>query len=193
AGDRPQPGQRLLGVAGAKVYYLSWHREARRAPLRAGMCIQGFVLAAIAGLVAGSYLTGVDVGAALDVSAAGLMLGMVIGRFGCFFGGCCAGRLTASRWGLWSSDRRLGARRVPTQLLEAGLAAAIGAAAWTAVWVGEPRPAGTVFVAAVAAYTLGRQLLFPLRDVPRQTVHGRMITLIVSAVVFIAALAVVMS
>lgn len=81
-------------------------------PLRAGMCIQGFVLAAIAGLVAGSYLSGFDVGAALDLSVAGLMFGMVIGRFGCFFGGCRAGRLTASRWGLWSSDRRLGARRV---------------------------------------------------------------------------------
>lgn len=183
----------LLGVAGAKVYYLAWHREARRAPLRAGMCIQGFVLAAIAGLVAGSYLTGVDVGAALDVSVAGLMLGMVIGRFGCFLGGCCAGRLTASRWGLWSSDRRLGARRVPTQLLEAGLAAAIAAAAWIAIWAGRPHPAGTVFVAAVAAYTLGRQLLFPLRDVPRQTLHGRTITLILAAVVLVAAVAVVVS
>lgn len=157
------------------------------------MCIQGFVLAAIAGLVAGSYLTGVDVGAALDVSVAGLMLGMVIGRFGCFFGGCCAGRITASRRGLWSSDRRLGARRIPTQLLEAGLAAAIGAAALIAVWAGQPHPAGTVFVAAVAAYTLGRQLLFPLRDVPRQTVHGRTITLILAAVVLVAALAVVVS
>lgn len=60
-----------------------------------------------------------------------------------------------------------------------------------AVRVGQPRPSGTVFVAAVAACTLGRQLLFPLRDVPRQTVHGRMIALILAAVALAAALVVV--
>jgi len=32
--------------------------------------------------------------------------------------GLCGGRLTSSRWGIWASDGRLGAGRVPAQQLE---------------------------------------------------------------------------
>lgn len=99
----------LVGVAGAKAYYLASHRAARRSRwVLSGMCIQGFVLGAIGAVMAGAAVADLPTGAVLDVTAPGLMFGMTIGRFGCFFGGCCAGRCTASRWGLWSSDRRVG-------------------------------------------------------------------------------------
>lgn len=180
----------LLGVAGAKLYYLVWHPAQWRKPLRAGMCIQGFVLAAIVGLLGGALVADLGVGMTLDVSTPGLMFGMTVGRFGCFFGGCCAGRPTASQWGLWSSDRRIGARRIPTQLLEALLATIIGVGALITVWTGNSQPAGVAFVAVIAAYTLGRQLLFPLRDLPRQTAHGRAATLTVAGLVLVASIAV---
>jgi phosphatidylglycerol:prolipoprotein diacylglycerol transferase len=177
----------LLGLAGAKAYYLASHRAERHSRWwLPGMSIQGFVLAAIAALVGGSVVGGLPVGSVLDASAPGLMFGMTIGRFGCFFGGCCAGRCTASRWSLWSSDRRLGARRIPVQLLESAIAAAIGLTALLVVWTNTPAPTGAVFIGALATYTLARQLLFPLRDVPRQTSHGRMITMVVASLVLVA-------
>jgi len=45
------------------------------------------------------------------------------------------------------------------------------------MWVTTPRPRGVVLVGAIAAYTLGRQLLFPLRDNARKTAHGRIRTM----------------
>jgi len=175
----------LVGLVGAKLYYLTGHYLRGRRPslLTAGMCIQGFVLGAIAALVVGARAAGVPVGALLDVTAPGLLFGMTIGRFGCFLGGCCAGRPTASQWGMWSSDRRLGMRRVPTQLLEAAVALLVGLAALLAVWATTPQPAGVVFIGAIAAYTLGRQLLFPLRATPRHTAHGRTLTMALAGLV----------
>lgn len=177
----------LVGLVGAKLYYLMLHPAERRRALYAGMCIQGFVLGAVAALIIAAWLAGVGIGTLLDVTAPGLMFGMTIGRFGCFFGGCCAGRATTSRWGLWSSDRRIGQRRIPTQLLEAALAAAIGTTALLVlVAAGAPEPAGLIFVGSGAAYTFGRQLLFPLRGLPRQTRHGRVIALATAATVLVA-------
>lgn len=172
----------VVGLVGAKLYYLVEHRGRPQNVVTAGMCIQGFVLGAIGALVAGAVLADVPVGRVLDVTTPGLLFGMTIGRYGCFFGGCCAGRPTGSRWGLWSSDRRLGVRRIPTQLIESTIALAIGLVALLVVWSTTTRPAGTVFIAAIAAYTLGRQLLFPLRDLPRHTDHGRTLTMGIAAI-----------
>jgi phosphatidylglycerol---prolipoprotein diacylglyceryl transferase len=105
----------------------------------------------------------------VPASAPGLLLGVTVGRFGCLLGGCCAGRPTCSRWGIWSSNRRLGVRRVPVQLLEASFAGVLGALALAVVLLFGASAGGLVFVAGIAAYTAGRQLLFPLRDIPRAT------------------------
>ena len=185
----------LVGVAGAKLYYVVGHLikgDLGRGfdMLTGGMCIQGFVLGAVAVLLGGAAVTGVGVGALLDVTTPGLMFGMTVGRFGCFFGGCCAGKPTAARWGLWSSDRRLGMRRIPTQLFEAAVALAVGVTAMALVWMGPPRPAGVVFVGAMAAYTLGRQLLFPLRAGARHTAYGRVLTLALSGLALVGAVVV---
>ena len=170
----------LLGVIGAKAYYVLTHPRGTGGVLRAGMSIQGFVLVALGTLVLGSRLADVPVGPALDVSTPGLLLGMTVGRLGCFFGGCCAGLPTASRWGIWSSDRRVGVRRIPVQLMESALAGALAVLALTAVLSIDPPVDGTVLVAALAAYIAGRQLLFPLRGIPRATTWGRLTTLVVA-------------
>ncbi|MBF6558210.1 MAG: prolipoprotein diacylglyceryl transferase [Acidimicrobiales bacterium] len=178
----------LVGLVGAKLYFHTGHflagrtvaghslpgqRGEHRPMLAAGMCIQGFVLGAILTIAVGAQIVGLPLGRVLDVTAPGLLFGMTVGRFGCFFGGCCAGRPTAARWGLWSSDRHVGVRRIPVQLFESTLALCLGLAAFVIVWTTTPHPAGVVFIGAIAGYTLGRQLLFPLRDQPRYSVHGR--------------------
>lgn len=178
-------GACLIGLVGAKAYYLVEHRRESPAILTSGMCIQGFVLGAIGTLVAGGMLAAIPVGRLLDATAPGLMFAMTIGRFGCFFGGCCAGRPTGSRFALWSSDRNLGARRIPTQLIESSGALLVGLVALLAVTAMTPDPSGVVFVGAIAAYTLGRQLLFPLRDLPRTTSHGRLVVMALTSLVLV--------
>ncbi|TAL23191.1 MAG: diacylglyceryl transferase [Frankiales bacterium] len=166
-------GACLIGVIGAKAYYILTHLSGPRRVSASGMSIQGFVLAAVGTLAVGSLGAGVPTGAALDVTTPGLLLGMMIGRFGCFFGGCCAGRPTGGRWGLWSSDRVMGVRRIPVQLIESA-AAGVLAVVSAAILLLLNHPAdGIVFVIGLGAYTLVRQLLFPLRSIPRSTTYGR--------------------
>lgn len=176
----------LLGVLGAKAYYIATHRSE---PVGlTGMSVQGFVLVAVGTLLAGSRLLGLPLGTVLDVTAPGMLAGMAVGRLGCLLGGCCVGRPTASRWGVWSSDRRLGLRRIPVQPIESTLAGSLALLAMAAVFAWGTSSDGAIFLAAIAAYTAGRQLLFPLRSVPRATSHGRVITLTASLAITLGAL-----
>ena len=176
----------LLGFIGGKLWYLGLNRKPLREFLGAGAGIQGFLLVSLVVLAAGSALSGLNVGRVLDITAPGIFLGVAIGRPGCFFTGCCAGRPTASSWGLVSSDRRLVVRRVPVQLLEAGSGLLIGVAALWLLLAARPPLAGTLFVASLASYTLVRQLLFPLR-VESHTRRGRTVALLVSALLLLGA------
>jgi phosphatidylglycerol:prolipoprotein diacylglycerol transferase len=162
----------LIGLVISKLYHKVLHPKESDRLLTTGLGIQGFVLGAVGSVAVGSVIAGLPLLRVLDAIVPGLLLAMTVGRFGCFFAGCCAGRPTAGR-GLWSSDRRLGIRRVPVQLFEAGIAFTVGVGALLADVLRVPVHAGLVFVGALAAYTLGRQLLFPLRDIARQTRHGR--------------------
>jgi phosphatidylglycerol---prolipoprotein diacylglyceryl transferase len=183
----------LLGIVGAKLYYLAGHREEESSLLLSGMSIQGFVLVAIATVLLGSLFLDIPVGRMLDVTAPGLLFGMSIGRPGCFFGGCCAGVPTASRWGLWSSDRAVGVRRIPVQLIESASSGTIAVAAMLAVILTYPATGGLIFVGAIAANTFIRQLLFPMRETQRATPHGRTLTMAVTALVMAADLAIALS
>ena len=170
------------GVVGAKAWFMVLHRRDCR---REGWCIQGLVVGV--SLVAAALLavTGSSVRVFLDVTAPALMFGLAVGRVGCFFTGCCAGRPTASRWGVWSSNRDLGVRRVPTQLLESGLAAVVGAGSLVGVLeVGAGR--GGVFLSALGGYTLVRQALLRLREERRKSVLAGPATAAVAAVMLAA-------
>lgn len=183
----------LLGLLGAKLYFYAGHKNERNGLLFAGMSIQGFALVAIATVLIGSFLFDLPLGRVLDVTAPGLLLGMSVGRPGCFFGGCCAGVPTASRWGLWSSDRAVGVRRIPVQLIESASSGIIAVAAMLAVLLTYPATGGLIFVGAIAANTFIRQLLFPLREIKRATAHGRTLTVAVSALVIVADLAIALT
>ncbi len=172
-----------VGIVGAKVWFIVLSRREHRLN---GWCIQGFITGAI--LAAAILLVALEVpaGVFLDVTAPGLLVAMAVGRVGCFFAGCCGGPPTASRWGVWSSDQRVGARRIPTQLLESVLALSLGLGVLGVV-LGHGPASGTFFVAAMAAYTLGRQGLLHLRAEPRKTRLGGLVTSALAALVFVAA------
>lgn len=170
----------LAGFFAAKIYYMVQHGLGPRRFAGAGTCIQGFLLGAFGGATVVLLLAGSPVGQYLDVTAPGVLLAMAVGRPGCFVGGCCVGRPTSSRWGLWSSDRRVGIRRIPVQLIEAGAALALGSVALTLVLLVPLPVPGALFVASMALYTAARQLLFPLRNEQRRTSTGRVGTLIVA-------------
>lgn len=170
----------LVGYLAAKTYYLVLHRMGPRHFLQAGTCIQGFLVGAFITAAVIVVANGLSVAAFVDAAVPGVFLAMGIARPGCLLGGCCAGRPTTSRWGLWSSNRRVGIRRIPTQLIEGAAAIVIGAGALGTMLAARPSPDGVVFLAAISAYTVIRQLLFPLRDEPRKTAAGRVVTLAVA-------------
>ncbi len=175
------------GLVGAKLWYLALHLRSWREFGADGWCIQGFLLGAAVALAAATALLHLPLGSVLDASAPGLFLGMAVGRLGCFFTGCCAGRPTAARCAVWSSDRRVGARRIPTQLYESLGSAAIGLSGWFVVLHAHLAVPGGLFVASFAAYTLWRQLLLPLRAERRRTKAGAAVTGGLAAVVLSAA------
>jgi phosphatidylglycerol:prolipoprotein diacylglycerol transferase len=174
------------GAAGAKGWYLAVHR-ARKSD---GWCIQGFVAGAGAAVAAAALAgPGMPAGAYLAAVTPALLIGMAIGRTGCFWAGCCCGRPVAARWGIWSSDRRLGCRRAPAQLAEALAALACGSAALAVVLAAGLARSGPVALAALAAYTLGRQFTLGLRAQARVWRYGRLVTGAAAAAALAAGLA----
>jgi phosphatidylglycerol---prolipoprotein diacylglyceryl transferase len=173
----------IAGVIGGKAWYVAVHRGKKFD----GWCIQGFVAGA-AVVVAAAALAGpgIPAGAYLAAAAPALLIGMSIGRPGCFWAGCCTGRPTAARWGVWSSDRRLGCRRAPAQLLEALSALVSGGVVLIVVLVDGLARSGPVAVVGLAAYTLARQFILGLRAEPRVWPYGRRLTGAIAALALIA-------
>jgi phosphatidylglycerol:prolipoprotein diacylglycerol transferase len=152
-----------LGLLGAKVWYAVLHPGPWRQALLGGWAVDGFLVVASGVAVVALLLLDQPVARFLDASAPGIFLAVAIGRLGCFLTGCCAGRWTNSRWAIWSSDRRIGARRIPTQLLESAAGLAIGLMAMALVVSDAIRVQGVVFAGAGLAYFLVRQQLLRLR------------------------------
>jgi phosphatidylglycerol---prolipoprotein diacylglyceryl transferase len=175
------------GIVGAKLWFIAlsrtWHGVWRN-----GMCIQGALVGAVVVGLASMTLLHLPIGAVVDATTPGLFVGIAVGRTGCFLTGCCAGRPSASRWAVWSSDRRVGARRIPVQLLESLSALVIGLVG-LAVVLRSTTGSGELFIASFAAYTLCRQALLRLRAERRPSSIGGPITAAVAAVVLAASTA----
>ena len=184
----------LLAVAaallGAKTWYVALNlRSWRTALTHEGWCIQGALVGATVVGIGILAVQRLPIGLVVDATTPGLFLGIAVGRLGCFFTGCCAGRPSTSRFALWCSDRRVGARRIPTQLLESLSGAAIGVASLV-VFLRVPLAApGALFLASMAAYTLCRQPLLQLRLERRRTAVGVRLTAALAALVLAASVA----
>lgn len=156
----------VAGLIGAKAWYAVLHPD--ESVIKGGWAVDGFLV--VAPLVAAFTLFAWDqrIGRVLDATAPGIFFAVAIGRVGCFLTGCCAGRCTASRWGIWSSDRRVGARRIPTQLLESAAGLLLGVLTLVAVLAGGLPVHGAVFVAGFAIYAIVRQALLRVRAEQRK-------------------------
>ncbi len=178
----------VVGFLTAKVGFMAWHRVPPSEFASAGTMIQFFLVGAFGSLIGFARLFDLPVLRLLDLTTPGVFAAMALARPGCWLSGCCAGRPTASRWGIWSSDRRVGVRRVPVQLLESALAAAIASVSLALVLAVDQRSYGLVLALSASLYTLGRQLLFPLRAEARRSSRGPMLVAAVAAVTTIVSL-----
>src|ERR1700682_5719677 len=112
-----------------------------------------------------------------DVFAPGIALGHVIGRFGCFFAGCCFGRPTARPWGITFTDpfaatnvgTPLGIPLHPTQLYEAGAELLILVLLLATERTGR-RFAGRTFWLYMLLYAISRFIVEIFRGDPRGNV-----------------------
>ncbi len=178
----------VSGLIGAKLWYAVLHPD--ESVIKGGWAVDGFLV--VAPLVAASalFVSGLPIGTVLDAVAPGIFFAVALGRIGCFLTGCCAGRCTASRWSIWSSDRRVGARRIPAQLLES--AAGLVLAVVTLLLVlGRASPfGGAVFLVSFAMYALVRQGLLRVRAERRKSPRSLRLTAVAAglAVVMVGAL-----
>jgi phosphatidylglycerol---prolipoprotein diacylglyceryl transferase len=131
----------LSGIIGARIFYVLvnigyflqnpwqvfaiWH---------GGLVFYGgFIVASIAGVFF-VRKRGISVGRAADCLAPCIAIGQAIGRWGCFFAGCCYGKPTNLPWGVEYRDplslAPLGIRMHPTQLYESFADLLIGLFLW---------------------------------------------------------------
>jgi phosphatidylglycerol:prolipoprotein diacylglycerol transferase len=161
----------VAGLIGAKLWSRALHPgESLIGP---GWAVDGFLIAAPVVAIAALGVLGLPIGVVLDATTPGLFFAVAIGRVGCFFTGCCAGRCTRSRWGIWSSDRRIGARRIPTQLLESATGLLFGAVSAVLVLGQVIAIEGGVFILALASYFVVRQSLLRIRAESRRYLWQR--------------------
>ena len=158
----------LFGLVGAKVWYAVLHPGPWRQALLGGWAVDGFLLVSVPVAVVALVALDLPIGTFLDATAPGIFLAVAIGRIGCFLTGCCAGHVTSSRWGLWSSDRRVGARRIPAQLIESLAGLLIGGGSAALLLVHVPPIHGVIFAVAFGVYLVVRQWLLRLRAERRQ-------------------------
>lgn len=158
----------VAGLVGAKAWYMAMKARPWRETLGQGWSVDGFLVVAPAVAIIALLALNVPIGTYLDATAPGIFFAVAIGRVGCFVTGCCAGRCTTSRWGVWSSDRRAGARRIPTQLLESGIGLVLGIVSTVAVFNPVAGADGAIFLVTLAVYAAARQWLLRLRAEARR-------------------------
>jgi phosphatidylglycerol:prolipoprotein diacylglycerol transferase len=171
----------VAALAGARLLHVGAHwRIYRRARRRiwdrhqGGAAMYGGLLAALALSAPLLAALGVPFGGFWDTAGIAILVGMTFTRVGCLLNGCCAGRPTRTWAGVNLPDSAgVRLRRFPTQLLEAGWAGVLLAAA-VAVWRRLPFP-GALFLCVAGGYGAGRLVLESLRDRPagarRLTLH----------------------
>ena len=114
-----------------------------------------------------------------DMFAPGIALGHVIGRFGCFFAGCCYGKPTTRPWGITFTDpfaaanvgTPLGVPLHPTQLYEAGAEFLILVFLLTTERKGRPF-AGRTFWLYMLLYAVSRFIIEFYRGDERGIIMG---------------------
>jgi phosphatidylglycerol:prolipoprotein diacylglycerol transferase len=138
-----------------------------------GVFYGGLILAVAVALI---YIrrVGLPLWTTCDVFAPGIALGHVVGRFGCFFAGCCWGKPTTLPWGITFTDpfaaanvgTPLNVSLHPTQLYEAGAELLILIFLLATERSGR-RFAGRTFWLYMLLYAITRFVIEFYRDDPR--------------------------
>jgi phosphatidylglycerol:prolipoprotein diacylglycerol transferase len=181
----------IPALAGARLAYVAGRWEFFRQHLAmvgrlsaGGQVLYGGLLA-IPVSVALLGALGVPFWAFWDAATFTVLTAMVFTRVGCLLHGCCSGKPTEGRFGLMIPGRDgVAIRRIPAQLLEAGLGAVLLAGVTA---IPAKAPAGVVFLAALGGYAVGRFLLEGTRE-PAGRVAGVRAQRTVSALLGIAAI-----
>jgi prolipoprotein diacylglyceryltransferase len=134
-----------------------WHRSG------GGSALYGGLLVAVAASAALLPLAEIPFWEFWDAAAVTMLVGLILTRFGCLMNGCCAGRATGGRLGIWLPDHRgVRQRRIPTPLLEAAWAALLLPLALAGN--GRLPFAGALFLGVAGAYAGARLLLEHTRE-----------------------------
>jgi phosphatidylglycerol---prolipoprotein diacylglyceryl transferase len=174
----------ISALVGAKLLLLITDFRSFRADPRelltlarsGGVFYGGLILAVVVALW---YIrrAGLPLWTTCDMFAPGIALGHVVGRFGCFFAGCCYGKPTTLPWGITFTDpfaaanvgTPLGVHLHPTQLYEAGAEALILLGLLLIEKKGRPYP-GRTFWLYILLYAVSRFIIEFFRGDERGTV-----------------------
>jgi phosphatidylglycerol---prolipoprotein diacylglyceryl transferase len=141
---------------------------------RSGGVFYGGLIVAVAVALVYIRRVGLPLWTTCDVFAPGIALGHVVGRFGCFFAGCCWGKPTTLPWGITFTDpfaaanvgTPLNVSLHPTQLYEAGAEFLILIFLLATERSGR-RFAGRTFWLYMLLYAITRFIIEFYRDDPR--------------------------
>jgi phosphatidylglycerol:prolipoprotein diacylglycerol transferase len=102
-------------------------------------------------------------GAFWDIGIITILVGMIFTRIGCLMNGCCTGRASRVWWSMYLPGRDgKWEKRLPTQILEAGLAFVL-LVAGLLIWKSLPFN-GALFIFVTGGYACGRLLTESLRE-----------------------------
>ena len=141
-----------------------------------GVFYGGLILAVVVALF---YIKriGLPLWTTCDVFAPGIALGHVVGRFGCFFAGCCYGKPTLVSWAITFTDPYAAANvgtplnipLHPTQLYEAGAEGLILLLLLATESKGKRYP-GRTFWLYLLLYAISRYIIEMFRGDPRGSI-----------------------
>src|SRR5690348_3529795 len=172
----------VSGLLGARILYvllnLSYFRDHPWESVKVwegGLVFYGgFVLAAVVGMIFTRY-RGYPLDDVADCVAPSLALGQGIGRWGCFFAGCCYGKPTAMPWGVKFKDPAslapLGIQLHPVQLYESAGNLLIAALLWIMLKRNKETH-GDIFWLYVLLYGILRFAVETLRGDDRGPIYG---------------------
>jgi phosphatidylglycerol---prolipoprotein diacylglyceryl transferase len=166
----------FVALFGARLLFILTRWQTYRQDLRrilnrreGGLAQYGGLLLAVPLSVPLLVLLEVPFGAFWDIGIVTILVGMIPTRIGCLLNGCCAGRASTFPGSLYLPNREgIWCRRIPTQILEGLLAAALLIMS-AVMWHRRPFP-GAIFLLAVAGYATGRLALESARE---STARGR--------------------
>jgi prolipoprotein diacylglyceryltransferase len=151
-----------VALVGARLLFVAYHWRLFRRHVSwilrradSGASVYGGLLLAVPASIPLLAALDLGFGAFWDLASLTMLIGMTFTKIGCLLSGCCGGRVTTGALALVLPDHQGNwRRRIPAQLLEAGVALAVAVAA-LALLDRRPFP-GAIFLGATTVYGLAR-------------------------------------